>query len=311
MLSFIFTDINDNEIKVDAPLTLTVNMEENVPADDMVAVFPFFDCEQLKDVRVKSGDTVVFTGIVDEQQSVCTDNTKYIKIVARSMAAKLIDNESVPISYMHPSVSVIEARHTKPFGVKVISDSDTTYFGTQTVLKGETNWKAVEDFSKNAYSKVPRVNERGELDFSGVIKDEEVVFSNAGDGIRYTSFTENIKRCEEISAVRIKVTNSSGYHTVVENEDALSRGIQRERYLNAVLTDTPAAFADNMIKNGRAKAYTITLECNGQHLSTFGKSARVLGSICGDIENLYVSSIRYQLSTKSDVTVLTLKRKEV
>lgn len=311
MLRFVFTDINDKEVVVSSPLTLTINMEENVPADDMTAVFPYFSCDELKDVKLKSDGTTVFTGIVDEQQTVCSSDTRYIKIVARSMAAKLIDNESVPISYTQPSVSVIEARHTKPYGVSVISDSDTTYFGTQTVLKGETNWKAVEDFSKNAYSKIPRVNELGQLDFSGVIKEQEVVFSNTGDGIRYTSFTESIKRCEEISKVRIKVTNSCGYNSVVENNNALSRGIQRERYLNAVLTDTPAVFADSMIKNGRRKAYFITLECSGQHLSAFGKKAKVQDSLCGDIDNLYVSSIRYQLSPKADVTVVTLKRKEV
>lgn len=311
MLKFVFTDVNDKEVLVSSPLTLTINMEENVPADDMTAVFPYFVCDELKDVRVEDGGATVFTGIVDEQQVVCSCDTRYIKIVARSMAAKLIDNESVPISYTQPSVSVIGARHLKPFGVSVISDSDTTYFGNQTVHKGETNWKAVEDFSKNAYGTVPRVNELGQLDFTGVVKDHEVVFSNNGDGIGYMSFTQNIKRCEEISTVRIKVTNSCGYNSVVENDDALSRGIQRERYLNAVLTDTPAVFADNMIKNARQKAYSITLECSGQHLHTFGKTAKVKDSLCGDIENLYVSSIRYRLSPKSDVTVITLKRKEV
>ena len=68
MLKFIFTDVNDKEVVVSSPLTLTINMEENVPADDMVAVFPYFNCDELKDVRLESGGITVFTGIVDEPE---------------------------------------------------------------------------------------------------------------------------------------------------------------------------------------------------------------------------------------------------
>lgn len=311
MLSFEFLDINDNVVQINDPYTLNINMEENVPCDDMTAVFDYAPCDEFKSVRVYDNDTLLFSGIVDEQQRISTDSGTFLKIVARSMAAHLVDNESVPISYMHPSVSVIESRHLRPFGVRVTGERDTTYFGTQTVKKGDTNWQAVEDFAKNVYMNTPRVNQNGELDFCGVQNDTLSVFSNNGDGIRYTKFSENIKRCEEISTVRIKVTNSSGYHSTVENADALKRGIKRERYLNAVLTDTPAVYADSMIKNGRKKSYEITLVCVGQHMSVFGNCAVVRDSMCGEIKNLYVSAVRYRLSAKEEVTTVTLKRKDV
>lgn len=311
MLRFVFTDIFDNELIADTPVSMTVNMEEGVPADDMTAVFVRFDTDELKDVRILDDDTVVFTGIVDEQQTICNEKGEFIKVVARSMAARLLDNESVPISYTHPCTDVIASRHLIPFGVRVSDDKNTTYFGTQTVLKGATNWQAVEDFSKNAFSTVPRVNEKGELEFETDKKREQVVFSNTGEGIRYLSFTESVKRCEEISSVRIKVTNACGYNSVVENKDAVNRKILRERYLNAVLTDTPAEFADRMIKNGRAKAYSVTLQCVGQCLKIFNNSAVIKDSVCGEIDGLYISSIRYQLSSDKDITTVTLKRKEV
>lgn len=310
MLNFVFTDIYDEEHSV-YPVSVTVNMDEGVPADDLLATFHRFTSSQLKSVVVYDENSVVFTGIVDEQITLSNESSEYIKISARSMAAVLLDNESVPISYNYPSVSVIEERHLKPFSVKVSENLSDTYFGTHTVLKGESNYKAVESFANKVYSKSVRVNEKGELSFFGAKKDKSVVFSNDGSGISYYGFCENIKRCEEISKVRIKLINSSGYHSVVENEDAVKRGVVRERYLNCVLTDTPATYAQSMIKNGSKKAYSITLSCEGQHLSTFGCDATVLGSICGDIKNLYVSSIRYALSDKKEVTVITLKRKEV
>lgn len=310
MLTFEFLDINDNVVLINDPYTLNINMEENVPCDDMTAVFAYVDCDELKSVKVCDNDTVVFCGVVDEQQRISSESGAFLKIVARSMAAHLVDNESVPISYMHPSISVIENRHTKPFGISIAGEHDNTYFGTQTVKKGDTNWQAVEDFSKNVYMSTPRVNANGELILGGVQNDTLTVFSNNGGGIRYTQFKENIKRCEEISTVRIKVTNSSGYHSTVENADALRRGIKRERYLNAVLTDTPATYADSMIRNGRKKSYEITLKCIGQHMSVLGNRAKVLDSMCGNIDSLYVSAVRYQLSVKEEVTIITLKRKE-
>ncbi len=310
MLNFVFTDIFDEEHSA-YPVSVTVDMDEGVPADDLLATFHYFTSSQLKSVVVYDENGVVFTGLVDEQITMSDSSSEYIKISARSMAAVLLDNESVPISYNCPSVSVIEERHLKPFSVKVSESLSDTYFGTHTVLKGESNYKAVEGFANKVYSNSVRVNEKGELSFFGAKKNESVVFSNDDRGISYYGFCENIKRCEEISKVRIKLSNSSGYHSVVENEDAIKRGVIRERYLNCVLTDTPASYAQAMIKNGSKKAYSITLYCEGQHLNTFGCDATVFGSICGDIENLYVSSLRYALSDKKEVTVVTLKRKEV
>lgn len=310
MLRFVFTDLNGKSVTAFNPVSLDVNMEQGVPCDDMSAVFAYFDCDELVEVKLFDDDKALFYGIIDEQQILSSASGEYIKIVARSMASKLVDNESEPISYMHPDTFVIESHHITPFGLKTRGEN-VTFYGTQTVLKGQTNWQAIEDFSKNAYNSTVRVNEYGEVDFSGSKKDSTVVFSNDGDGIPYTKFTQVNKRCEEISKVRIKVTNSCGYNSVVENKDATKRKIQRERYLNSVLTDTPVEYADKMIKNGREKAYYITLECVGQHLAVFNSNAKVKNSICKDIDNLYVSSIRYQLSSKKDVTIVTLKRKEV
>lgn len=311
MLRFLFTDIHDDVIDVKKPVFLTLNIEEFVPADSMTAVFEYFFCDELKEVRVFDDSKVIFTGVVDEQIRVVDSESSYIKVVCRSMAAKLLDNESVPISYTHPSASVIERQHISPVNLSAVRKSDDTLFGTLTVLKGETNYQAVENFSKAVYKSSPRINEHGQVEFISNIKDTLVTFSNDGSGISYKSLKENIKRCEEISKVRIKVTNSSGYHSVIENKDALKRGIMRERYLNAVQTDTPAKYADNMIRNSKEKAYTITLECIGQHLDTFLCKAKVSKLMKKDVDNLYVSAVRYQLSGDSEVTIITLRRKEV
>ena len=254
MLKFIFTDIDDNEIVLTDCIDVSVNMEENVPAHDLSVTFLYRDIPELVSVTMMSQTDILFTGIVDEQNRECSTKGDFLKLYCRSMAAKLLDNESVPISYTHPSVDVILKNHAKPFSVYCENAEDDTYFGNQTVAKGSTNWQAVEDFSKNMYHSMPYISELGLLYFENPKKDVTTVFSNFGDGVKFQKFCEQKKRCEEISKIRIKAVNSGGYHMLVENKDACNRKIQRERYLNAVFTSTPVIYAENMIKNSRKNA---------------------------------------------------------
>ena len=309
MLSFLFTDVEDTVLEITDVVSLSIDKEQGVPCDEMVAIFPYFSTKELKSVIVKDGDTTIFSGVVDEQKTSKTADGMFVTVVCRSLLALLVDNESLPVSYNHPSVNVIAHRHIEPYGIKVDGSNDT-YFGVQTVYKGYSDYKAVEDFVKNVYHSVPYVDENGVMRFQ--FSDDAVCeFSDKAKGIEYSSFCENVKRCEEISQVNVKVTNSCGYNSVIENNDAITRGIIRQRYINSVLTDTPADCAQKMIEKGREKAYTITLICAGRHLDVFMKNAKVSDSVYGDISNLYVCAARYRLDNKKDVTTVTLKRKDV
>lgn len=310
MLRFIFTDVSDNEIIIENPVSLDVNMDENVPAHDLCAKFLYRDVSELVSVTVTDEKDVLFVGVVDEQIRQCSAQGDFLTIVARSMAAKLLDNESVPISYTHPSKEVILKNHAIPFSVYSADRDDCTYFGTQTVSKGYTNWQAIEDFSKNVYHSKPYVDSLGLMSFGDNEKRDVTVFSNTSDGVRFFSFKECKKRCEEISKVKIKAVATDGYHMVVENKSACERKIQRERYLNSVLTNTPVIHAQNMIKKSVENAYTVTLECVGCRLSAFMNDAVVKLNNSEVINGLYVSSLRYRLSESTDVTTVTLKRKE-
>ena len=165
MLRFIFTDTDDKEIILSDCIDVCVNMEESVPAHDLSVTFLYCNVPELVTVTMMSETDILFTGIVDEQTRECSVKGDFLKLHCRSMAAMLLDNESVPISYTHPSVDVILKNHVKPFSVHCDNAKDDTYFGTQTVGKGSTNWQAVEDFSKNMYHSTPCVSELGLLYF--------------------------------------------------------------------------------------------------------------------------------------------------
>ena len=309
MLSFAATDVNGREIILPQALSAELRMDEDVPADALYAVFPYVKSGELKEIRAYGDPSTVFVGVIDEEELIADDSGEYLRLSARSLAAVLLDNEAVPESYDHPSAKLIYERHVKPYGI-IDGDADSaTYFGQLAVTKGMSRWTALKNFCNACYSSVPRVSADGRLYMKGQSGGKEIVFSDSGVGVTFTQLSESVKRCEEISRVRVKVNSVGGYRQSVDEPDALARGIVRERYLNATLTDTPLKCADVMLRNSRKKAYSLTLSCPLGLPDIIGCDAKVSSRIAGDREGLYVSSLRYRMDKHEEKTTVVLKRR--
>lgn len=312
MLTFIATDINENTIELKAPLYVTINMEEDVPADDLTVTFPFIsDLEELDKIQVFSDSSVVFTGIVDEQQSIITDSNMYTKIIARSMAALLLDNECKPVNYINPSTSVIYNRHLKPFNIERFKGDEVVLPGSFNLAKGSTNWQAFYNFSINAFGKVPGIEPDATANFNGLESDRKVIFSNydADKGIKYCSLKENNKRYALISSVYAKVSQLDDYTTEIINESLSGRNINRVRYIDAT-SSTQLTVADKMIANSNDASYEITVDCCGAYLDILGAKATLHDKFTGTVEDLYVSALCYNLNSTGEITTAILKRRD-
>ena len=311
MLSFMMKDIHDEEVLFPPALSVEINMDEDVPADSMLIVFPLISTEELKEVTAFDDGQAVFIGVVDEMERVITSDGGYLRISARSLAAHLLDNEALPQSYDHPSAQMIFDRHARAYGLSRGEDDDAAYLGELTVTKGMSQWSVIENFCNACYSSVPRVSADGVLYMKGMAPSGECVFSGGEEGIRSISATEKIKRCEEISRVDIKLSAADGYAYPMLNMDAISRGIRRERYLNAMLASTPMTCADAMIARGKAAGYSLTLECPARLLRVIGLKARVNSHTLSVPDELYVSAIRYRMTAQGESTRVELKRRDV
>lgn len=311
MLRFVFEDVMGNSVIMDRALCINITQERDVPADSVSALFELRDCAELCSFRIFCDGEAVFKGVVDEQERVLSSSGAFLKISGRSQAALLLDNESVPVTYNHPNAGIIYEKHVKPYGITTKGNLDRTYFSELVITKGESDWQALYSFCKSCMSSAPRISGRGELFFDGEEVEKKIVFSDQEGDVLYRSIEERLSRCEEISCVNIKVSNDSGYHTKVKNDDALQRGIRRERYLNAVLTDTPMNRADTLIRSGRDKGYRIKLRCDGRQLDLLGAKAEVRDSTLGQISGLYVSALYYRLSPHDESTYIILKRRHV
>lgn len=307
-MRFLLTDVEGITQTLTRPLSLTIRMDEDIPADDCYVVFAYEATGELKDIRIMDDDGLVFVGVVDEQEHFINEKGRFLKISARSLAARLLDNEAAPGCYNHPSAKLIYERHVAPFGIDRTEDDDAVYYGEQQINKGMSHWTALKNFCVACYSAIPRISADGVLWMKGAAQTGSVCFSDEGDGIAYTEISEKRKRCEEISRVNIKV-NDEGYLYQMDNTDAIRRGIRRERYLNAVLASTPMTCADTMIQNGANASYAVSLKCPGMLTARMGCAAVVKNRLLGNIDGLYVSSVSYHMDHNGGTSTIRLKRR--
>ncbi|MCH5303401.1 MAG: hypothetical protein J1E41_00935 [Ruminococcus sp.] len=307
MLSFNFTDISGHILSLTNPIYIVINQDENIPADDLSVTFPFIrNAPELCSVEVTDGNSVVFKGIVDEQQNISTEKNAYTKIVVRSMAAMLLDNESKPVSYTNPSTSVIFNRHLYPNLISEYRGEELVLNDSFNISKGMTDWQAFSSFCIKAFGRVPRIDADGTANFSGVTSDKNIKFSNI-DGIKYNSIKENKKRCKLISEVYVKTSQSDIYDTVIVNKDVKNRMVERKRYLDASVSDS-LTLADTMLRNAALSSVEVTVETPIRLLNVLGAGVSIEDNNLGTISGLKVSSIYYSQTPQGEKTILMLKK---
>lgn len=308
MLKITATDVKGNSFALPSPAYLTINQDEDVPADDLSLTIPInINLTEINFITAEDNGVIVFSGPVDEQQTIVSEDSVYTKLTARSMASVLLDNESKPVNYMNPSTYVIFSRHLLPCGITKYKGEEKVMKDMLNISKGTTNWQAFYSFCVNTYGKMPRIEPDGTANFNGLESDREILFSNT-EGINYNSVLENNKRCRLISDVWVKTTDNSGYITDVYNPDARERGILRCRYLDASASSSSLTVADKIINNATDSSYEITLVCPERLLDIIGAKAAVKDNYIGKVENLYVSSIYYSLRPDGEHTTVTLKK---
>ncbi len=307
MLRCELTDVNGKTHQMPQLLSLQVDVDEGVPADALYALFPYVSTAELCRITLYDEDKPVFIGVIDEEEHICGSRGTYLKISARSPAAHLLDNEAMPCEYDHPSLSMMFERYAKPFDIRLGTESDEVFFGEQRVTKGTSCWKALKNFCIACYLTPPRISSVGVLYPKGLEHGDVTVFGT--EGVPYTHLREAKKRCEEISAVHVKASNSGTYSLAIENRAAKNRGVCRERYLNAVLTESPMKCADAMIDNGDVKSYAVYLRCKGCLLGTEGNRVVISDPVLGDRDDLYISAVHYRMKGDGAYSNITLKRR--
>jgi prophage tail gpP-like protein len=106
---------------------------------------------------------VVARGIVDEYTVELGSGGLTATISGRGVAARLLDNESRPVTYQDATLAEIVRCHVAPYGVETKEIADVRANSVYTVPAGVSQWKAVADFCRTYGGFVPRFAVDGTL----------------------------------------------------------------------------------------------------------------------------------------------------
>lgn len=303
MLSVKAVDIFGNEMDLGSPLNVVLCKDFNVPADSVELSLSGTGILPLKTLELYKADVLIFSGEVDEQIEELSQNP-HTELVARSSAARLIDSEAYPMSFVNPSAEDIFKYCAKPLGFNILYGENKEYLGRFTVAKGTSCFAVIKRFADEVYKGVPRC-EGDAIYIDGIKNTQKIIFG--GDGVAFESLRVADLRCNIVSTVLVKLKDGEGYTKAVVNSKAEAQGINRIRYLNATLgSSSSLADADRILADGESNSFYAEVLCRGFLGDALGKSAKVYKHD----EELYVSALRYTFGKNGEYTKLTLKRKE-
>ena len=304
MLSYFFTDKNGKRCEIKNVLTAEISADVDVPADELVLTVPYDRKYRNVDMlEAYDGKSLVFVGQADEIVSIVRTDGAIVRLSARSLAGRLLDNEAEPVTYINPAAKFIFERHLKPFGIVGYDGDEHPFMGEIKIEKGMTEWQVLEKFCNGRYGKSPRITGAGFALMCGTYGGAEpIVFGR--NGVGYTSLREYIKPCKVISQVKLRTEEYGGYKSVISNK-CVDR-IKRVRYVNAFLDNNAVKTADRMIENGNRQSFEITVECPKCQCGIVGRRAVIDDPLVGKREGLVVKSIKYSLKKNGESTTVVL-----
>ena len=306
----------DGVFRLPEPLSVEINCEIGVPADDMTAVFcrplpelwKIYACKEgaFSPEDAKEKGLLIFAGIVDEQIRTESGGRCRETVCARSPAALALDNECEPGQYTDPSLDVIFRMHLSRFGIKTEELDIKCRTGIMNIPRGFSHYAAAERFCRMFLSSVPRIDSIGVFRPNAYIEGKPISFGGR-TGIRVLSVTKKLRRCAVISKV---YADTDSKPAVVINEEALGNGIIRERRIN--LSDSATGTlsdADAVIAKGQRDHRVTEILCAGALFDILGREAV---SDASDIVMTIVKT-KYIFSggTEKTAVALTLKKEAV
>ena len=202
---------------------------------------------------------VLLRGIVDEYEVKLTAAGLTVTICGRGYAARLLDNESRPVTYQGATLAEIVRCHAAPYGISCAEIAPVSADSVYTVAAGTSQWKALEGFCRTYGGFSPRFR-RGRAAGGGAGAGRR-----AADCHRRDQPDPLLHPAEDHYGVLTEVlvidkTRNVSYS--VQNRDMLDRGGQCRRVVYTPGQSTWAAMrytGEYQIRQSREEELTIEL----------------------------------------------------
>ena len=253
-------------------LSWTVTHTGGVPCDSYAVTF-LYQAEMAAVLPLAAGfigfenGQLVARGIVDDITVELDDGGVTASITGRGAAARLLDNESRPVTYQDATLAEIIRCHVTPYGVVTQELADVRASSVYTVAAGTSQWKALENFCRTYGGFIPRFAVNGALLAAPerddgkrlVIGTETPVLSCTWREDHYGVLTE---------ALVIDKTRNVSYS--VRNQEMIDKGGQCRRVIYTPGQSTWAAMrytGQYQIEKSREEERSVTVTLPGNFLA--------------------------------------------
>ena len=253
-------------------LSWTVTHTGGVPCDSYAVTF-LYQAEMAAVLPLSAGfigfenGQLVARGIVDDITVELDEGGVTATITGRGAAARLLDNESRPVTYQDATLAEIIRCHVTPYGVVTQELADVRASSVYTVAAGTSQWKALENFCRTYGGFIPRFAVNGALLAAPerddgkrlVIGTETPVLSCTWREDHYGVLTE---------ALVIDKTRNVSYS--VRNQEMIDKGGQCRRVIYTPGQSTWAAMrytGQYQIEKSREEERSVTVTLPGNFLA--------------------------------------------
>ena len=225
-------------------------------------------------LAVGSGE-ILLRGIVDGYDVAWTPDGLLATVFGRGYAARLLDNESRPVTYQGVTLEELIRRHVTPYGITAAEIAPVSATSTYTVASGTSQWKALENFCRTYGGFSPRFRRDGLL---------LAVPEGAGERLLSLDDSSPVLSCtlrEDHYGVLTEVlvidkTRNVSYN--VRNPDMIASGGQCRRVVYTPGQSTWAAMrytGEYQIQRSREEETSIEIKLPGTFLAFPGDSVRL------------------------------------
>ena len=243
-----------------------------VPCDSYSVTFLYDEC-MAEALRLAAGFAAIHQGktvlraIVDEYSVELGSGGLTATVAGRGYAARLLDNESRPLTYQEATLAEILRNHVTPYGITAGETADVRASSIYTVPAGVSQWKALEGFCRTYGGFSPRFSRDGKL-LAAPEQDSGKRLS-IGQGAPVLSCTLREDHYGVLTEVLvIDKTRSASYS--VKNEDMIRRGGQCRRVVYTPGQSTWDAMrytGEYQIRRSKENQRTVTVCLPGSFLA--------------------------------------------
>ena len=296
-------------------LSWTVVHTGGVPCDSYTVKF-LYDREMAPVLRLAAGfmgienGQIVARGIVDEYTVELGSEGVLATMTGRGAAARLLDNESRPVTYEAATLAEIVRCHAEPYGIVCREVADVRATSVYTVPAGVSQWKVLADFCETYGGFLPRFAVNGAL-LATPEKDSEKRFI-----IDETSpVLECVLREDHYGVLTeaLVIDKKRNVSYSVKNQDMIDKGGQCRRVIYTPGQSTWAAMrytGDYQIRKSREEEKIVTVTLPGSFPAFPGERVSLNLERMGLSGEFRISETENRFSVRQGATV-TMTLKEV